>query len=310
MKKITILLSTYNGEKYLSPLLDSLLQQKTMGGELDIEIFVRDDGSKDKTTEILKEYANKHLLILGEVGQNVGFAESFSWLIKNAPKSDFYALCDQDDIWLPEKLEKAVKRLEKEDASIPLQYSTNLIVVNDELKEITRDTHIHMSKNSPTQFEENILQNNTYGCTIVINETLRALYEQIPSGTIMFHDYILTILATGLGKCIFEENPQILYRQHANNTVGFYKGSFRNIIRSIKFVFKNDLKNSKAQNVKICKNYFYSLFSPEKQNFIDLIVNYKEDKTSKKQLIQFIKRNIKNKFIKNYSLFLIRFNKF
>lgn len=310
-KTVTIILSTYNGEQYLRPLLDSVLAEDTRDGELTISLFVRDDGSKDGTVEILKEYADKGLLTLADYGkENVGFAKSFSWLINHAPQSDYYAFCDQDDIWLPHKISNAITVLEKENSDIPLLYSTNLIVVDKNLKEITRDTHIHMSRNSPYQFEENILQNNTYGCTIVINDTLRKLYNRVPDDEVRAHDYLLTVLATGLGKFIFDENPQLLYRQHNNNAIGFYKGSLRNIIRSAKFMFQYDLKNAKLQNVKICKMCFYDMFSEQQQKFIDLLINYRTDKAAKKELLRFIKKNIKNSFIRFYSRFLIRQNKF
>ena len=78
---------------------------------------------------------------------------------------------------------------EAEDETLPLMYSTNLIVTDKNLKEITRETHLHYTRNSPTQFEENLLQNNTYGCTIVINERLRELYIKVPVEDIKFHDY-------------------------------------------------------------------------------------------------------------------------
>lgn len=306
-KTITILLSTYNGEKFLKQLLNSVLAQDTQDGKLKINLFVRDDGSSDKTIDILKLYATEGLLTLADYGkENMGFAKSFSWLIKNAPKSDFYAFCDQDDIWLPQKISNAVNALEKEDEKIPLLYNTNLIVVDENLNEITRDTHSILLKGSQHKFEENVLQNNTYGCTVVINDTLRQLYNEIPSEEIRSHDYILAVLATGIGKYIYEDNPQILYRQHRNNTVGFYKGSLRNYLRMIKFFFKYDLKNAKYQNVKICKEFFYDKFPMEYQDFIDKIYYYRTDKTKKKELIKFIKKEIKNKFIKNYSLFLIR----
>lgn len=310
-RSVTVLLSTYNGEKFLKPLLNSILAQDTLDGKLIIKIFVRDDGSSDNTIEILKMYENEGLITLGDFGKaNVGFAKSFSWLIKNAPNSDYYAFCDQDDIWLPHKISNSVNALEKEDKEIPLLYNTNLIVVDEELNEITRDTHSILLKDSQQRFEERVLQNNTYGCTVVINDALRKLYSVIPSEEIRSHDYILAVLASGLGKFIYEENPQILYRQHRNNTVGFYKGSLRNYLRMIKFFFKYDLKNSKYQNVKICKEYFYDKLSLEHQSFIDKLYYYKTDKIKKKELIKFIKKEIKNKYIRNYNLFLIRRGKF
>lgn len=307
MKKVCVLLSTYNGEKYLRPLLDSVLNQK----DVDVLIFARDDGSKDFSRDILKEYAKTGKLILAETENvNWGFAKSFSWLIKNAPDADFYAYCDQDDIWLENKLKNAVDRLSQEDENLPLLYHTNLIVVDKDLKEITQDTHLHMTKNSPYQFQESVLQNMTYGCTIVFNNQLRRLYEKIPEEEIRFHDYTLTVIANGLGKVIFEENPQILYRQHGNNTVGFYKGSWKNLIRTAKFVFTNDLKNNKIHEAEICYKYFAGRLSEDKLDFIKLLMGYRKDRKEKKELIKFIKKNIKNKFVKSYSLFLIRLNRF
>jgi rhamnosyltransferase len=152
MKSVCVLLSTYNGEKYLKELLDSVLNQNCED-KIKVSIFVRDDGSSDNTTNILKEYEqNGKIILFGHGGCNLGFAKSFSSLLANAPLSDYYAFCDQDDIWLPDKLISAVERLEKEDNNeIPLLYSTNLIVVDKDLNEITRDTHIHMTKNPKHQ---------------------------------------------------------------------------------------------------------------------------------------------------------------
>lgn len=313
MKKICVLLSTFNGEKYLKELIDSVLKQDTKNGYLQITLFARDDGSSDGTVNILKHYAEKNLITLYDDGKpscNLGFSKSFSNLLKRAPKADYYSFCDQDDVWLPKKLINAVNAFEAEDETLPLMYSTNLIVTDKDLKEITRETHLHYTRNSPTQFEENLLQNNTYGCTIVINERLRELYLKVPVEDIKFHDYTMAVIASGAGKFIYEDNPQILYRQHDGNTIGFYKGSLKNVYRSLEFFFKNDLQNNKYRNVKICSDYFYDLLPENRKRFVDLLVNYRNDKLKKKKLINYIETKISNPFIKNYSLFLIRLNKF
>lgn len=304
MKKVCVLLSTYNGEKYLRELLNSVLNQT----DVDFQIFVRDDGSSDSTVEILKEYQEKGLLTLGDCGKNLGFSRSFSWLIDNAPYCDYYACCDQDDIWLPKKLSNAVSALSACD-DIPALYNTNLIVVGKDLKEITRKSHIHRSANPKKPFAETVLQNMVYGCTVVFNNKLRELYKTIPSHLIFSHDYTLTGLATAFGKAVYEENPQILYRQHDNNTVGFYKGSLRNIIRTLKFAFHNDFKGFKYREALIYKYLFFDKLSDDNKLFIDLVTSYRFDKKKRKQLKRYIKQNIDNKFIKNYSLSLIRLKK-
>ncbi|HOV15546.1 MAG TPA: glycosyltransferase, partial [Spirochaetota bacterium] len=118
--KINILMSTYNGEKYLKEQLDSLLNQTYKN----IKIYIRDDGSSDNTLNILKEY-NKENKINLFVGENIGFVKSFFWLIKNSDNADYYSFSDQDDVWFPGKLEKAINLLNKYDSQIPTLYFSN-----------------------------------------------------------------------------------------------------------------------------------------------------------------------------------------
>ena len=123
--KVNILLSTYNGEKYLSEQLDSLMNQTYQN----MVIYVRDDGSNDKTLDILYKYqkqdGRKQMIILKEDKPvNLGFMESFWILLRSCEHADYYAFCDQDDVWLPEKVERGVAALEKERNDVPLLYSS------------------------------------------------------------------------------------------------------------------------------------------------------------------------------------------
>ena len=102
-KKVAVVLSTYNGEKYVKEQLDSILKQTYKN----VEIIVRDDGSKDSTVEIIKEYQEKHKNIKLVVGENLGFIKSFFELLKIA-EADYYSYADQDDIWVKNKIELAV----------------------------------------------------------------------------------------------------------------------------------------------------------------------------------------------------------
>lgn len=93
---ITVLMSTYNGEKYLKEQLDSILNQE----QVDLKLLIRDDGSTDGTVNILKEYENSHTNIKWYSGLNLGCGKSFFQLVLDAPKSDYYAFVDQDDVWV------------------------------------------------------------------------------------------------------------------------------------------------------------------------------------------------------------------
>ncbi len=298
MKSVTILLSTYNGEKYLREQLDSLLKQEGV----DFNIFVRDDGSKDNTCEILQEYADKGLLTYVK-GENLGFSKSFSWLINNAPKADFYSCCDQDDVWLSTKVLDGVNALENIDE--PATYFTSLNVVDENLNLITKDSHSHYNNESETLFADNVLMPQINGCTMIFNEKLRQLYSKVPPYNIHGHDYTLVTLASAFGKVVFSNDSKILYRQHSSNCYGFYKGSLRNLIRSVKSFFKHETKGIKSHEAMIYKYYFFDQLKEEDKTFVELMTEYRFNKAKRKQLRKYIKNNIKNKTIKKFSLFLL-----
>ena len=113
-KKVAVLISTYNGKKYLKEQLDSILNQTYPN----IEIVIRDDGSTDSTLELVKEYQEKHSNIRLKEGTNIGFIKSFFKLLEMAD-ADYYAYCDQDDIWLENKIELAVNALNQADNTKP-----------------------------------------------------------------------------------------------------------------------------------------------------------------------------------------------
>ena len=128
MKKVLVLLSTYNGEKYLREQLDSVLSQEGV----DVSLLIRDDGSKDGTLNILKEYSVKDNVNYYE-GVNCGPSESFHDLMRHAKGYDYYAFCDQDDVWNNDKLITAVRLLEEKKQDLPLLYCSNLNVVDEHL---------------------------------------------------------------------------------------------------------------------------------------------------------------------------------
>ena len=116
---VTVAMSTYNGERYLREQIDSILNQKNV----DIVLFVRDDGSKDATLDILGEYSAKYDNVLFSAGNNLGIGKSFYEALRLAPESDYYAFSDQDDVWLQDKVAsgvKALEMLEKDGEGIPL----------------------------------------------------------------------------------------------------------------------------------------------------------------------------------------------
>ncbi len=125
--KLIVLLSAYNGEKYIREQLDSLLAQSLCG----VEIFVRDDGSTDRTRGILEEYREQGMLSW-IAGENLGPSQSFWQLLRNCDDADYYAFCDQDDVWDPDKLEVAVQALQQLDPVNPALYCGDVRVTDAE----------------------------------------------------------------------------------------------------------------------------------------------------------------------------------
>lgn len=309
MKNICVLLSTYNGEKFLGEQLDSLLTQDLESVDYSLKIFVRDDGSKDKTCDILQEYCQKYPNIFSVVcGENLGFAKSFSYLIKNAPDADFYALCDQDDVWLPSKLKNGILALEKRGREFaPNLYATNTKVVNAQLKETHKDTKPFL-KEDCSHFKESIILSNIAGCTMIFNNALRDLYRRIPSENIWAHDYTLGVLANCFGNMIYDENPQILYRQHGNNVFGSGKGIGK-MWKSMKNCFKYQFNGVVYREACNLRYLFFDELPEDKKEFIFLLTDYKFNKKSKKKLRKYIKTHVKSKFHRSASLWPLFFGK-
>ena len=213
--RVAILMSTYNGEKYLHEQIDSLLCQKGVG----VEIFVRDDGSTDSTISLLDEYADKNSNMHLSIGKNLGVSNSFMNLVEHAPDEfDYYAFSDQDDIWLEDKLSKAIEAIE--DIDSPALYYSNQILVD------SRGSEIGLRYNEmPVLSVELLLDaNKASGCTMVWNSDLqKILSTHIPSEEFLrnrFHDEWVAMVASVCGKIVYDENSYILYRQHDNNVVG------------------------------------------------------------------------------------------
>lgn len=212
MKRVLVYLSTYNGEKYLRPLLDSVLAQEGVA----VDLYVRDDGSKDSTLKILSEYAEKSDSIRIEIGGNVGYAKSFWKLFGHENEYDYYAFCDQDDIWLKDKLSRAVELLEREEQSLPLLYTSDVTAVNNEL-EIIDDRLFKVE--GTLNFYQSLQKSIVPGCTFVFNREAFAVLRQY-NGYMESHDWAAYCIVTAFGKIIFDNTTHIYYRMHGQNTIG------------------------------------------------------------------------------------------
>ena len=212
--KIAVLMSTYNGEKYLKEQIDSILNQKT---ELKVVLIVRDDGSKDKTCDILEEYQRKKLLKFTKE-KNIGASKSFLQLLYDNPGYDYYAFSDQDDVWKDDKIQKAYEQIKN--VKTPGIYCSNCELVNDNLISIGRLTH----RNRPNYSKESILTLTScaQGCTTVMNNSFaKILQSKVVKGRFIMHDSLITCLcALTDSELVYDNNPSMLYRIHGKNVFG------------------------------------------------------------------------------------------
>ena len=246
-KKIVVLLSTYNGEHYLRTQLDSILKQKTSH---QLDVMIRDDGSNDGTIQILKQYEMDYPEKISVYYEgNIGYIRSFFELIRKAEGYDYYALSDQDDIWLEDKIEAAVMQCENAAYDGPLLYGSSSFLVNEQL-EIMGETQKNLKG---ITWDNALIQNIFPGHTQVFNDALcKVLKSEIDCSKIYVHDFWITYMALLYGKAIFDNQSHTYYRQHGTNTVGFGKNSVEWIMERLKRIENSDNKKIAAQI-----GYFY-----------------------------------------------------
>ena len=150
-KSVQVVMSTYNGEKYLKEQIDSILSQEGV----DVRLYIRDDGSSDRTTDILASY-QEHKNVKIEKGNNLGFAKSFLTALDECDEADYYAFSDQDDVWEKDKLSTAIEILEEESQSTPLLYCSALQRVDENLNPLHVQSYHGLRINLPSMLTRGV----------------------------------------------------------------------------------------------------------------------------------------------------------
>ena len=270
---VLVLMSTYNGERFLKEQIDSILSQEGV----EIRLLVRDDGSKDHTCEILSDYASRHQNIAWKACKNVGFVKSFSALVRMAlnketgiqgdretrrqgdKEIDFYAFADQDDIWMPKKLITACRALSGKDASKPNLFTSNSMQIDAEGREL----ELFHKGPEPRFRKGNVLVFGTeQGCSMVFNRRAMELYAECEP-QLTWHDRWLYHICYFLGSVTYDHHPLFYYRRHehnalANHQVASLAGEPRKIVRVYRILFKEP---PVTNHVEMAKE-FYDHFSP------------------------------------------------
>lgn len=198
-----------------------------LDGRENITVLIRDDGSTDKTRDILSDYEGREgFRIL--YGENVGLNESLQILFTQAdPECLYYAYADQDDVWLPNKLSLATAALEKESATAPVMYTARSYLID---KEGNRIGVTRMPRRAPS-FPNAMVQNICIGHTQVYNRPMLALLRDSYSDDMLVTDHWAYLLASAFGKIVYDSTPTTLYRQHGSNAIG-YGHNLRTVLRN------------------------------------------------------------------------------
>ncbi len=230
---VTILMATYNGERYLEQQLESLLKQT-----VDVRIVITDDCSTDTTYDILMKYEKAYpdIIEINKRDTNSGNAAINFFEMMKKYKDDYIMLCDQDDVWKPDKAEKSLRKLKEMEAQygkdMPLLVHSDLCVVDENL-EVLDESYIHRVNADYSKHKLNniIIQNTLTGATAMYNRALADMIIGEPKYMVM-HDWWLILIASAFGEVDYIPEATIYYRQHGHNVVGSTN------MRSAKYMLK------------------------------------------------------------------------
>ena len=219
---ITVLLAAYNGERFLPAQLDSLSAQT----ETDFQVLFQDDGSADRTPEILAEAARRdpRFVPAQEQGRHLGAVGNFLSLLRQA-EGDLIMFCDQDDVWEPDKIQtlaRAMRDAAADAGEIPLMVHSDAVII-DENGQVTEPSFFRLQGWDPGAVTLNrlLVQNNATGCMMMLNRPLADLVVRHGDPEKMFmHDWFIALTAAAFGRIVFVDRPLTRYRQHGENAVG------------------------------------------------------------------------------------------
>ena len=209
---MNLLLATYNGVRYLHKQLQSVESQTLpVAG-----ITVRDDGSTDGSEVLVQKWAEDRPNVRWLQGPRLGAAKSFLALLDGCEDEyDYFAFADQDDVWLPDKIERAVFCLSRKGADEPAMYCSRVEYVDESLR------HVAYSKiPKKVGFANALVENVAIGCTVVLNRSARSLIRRGVPKQVLMHDWWCYLVISAFGKVVFDERPSMKYRQHASNAIG------------------------------------------------------------------------------------------
>ncbi len=253
-QEVLILLATWNGESFLKEQLASIAEQTHRNWR----ILAADDGSTDSTISILEEFGAHHpghLCLLR--GDSPGSAKgNFFRLLREAPKAPYYAFCDQDDVWAPEKLSTLVAACQEVESHaetpVPCAVYSDLVVVNEELGVIGPSFMRQIvARPERCTLGSLLVENSAPGCAMLFNHNLRERFAEYegPLDDVIMHDWWIALLAKVFGYLTYVPEPLVQYRQHGNNSLGSVQRGGPSFVLGKLFTQEDEMRRVVRQGV-------------------------------------------------------------
>lgn len=280
MAEIDILVAAYNGDRFIAEQIESLLAQTFQ----DIRILIRDDGSTDKTPEIIEGYTQKYPDKIEIVHDNVvckSPAKNFMELLRHA-EADYVMFCDQDDIWLPDKVQASLRHMkeaERKNPDLPVLVFSGMKLVDADLNSLGRLMCVDVPERRYT-FRELLPCNCAAGCTYIMNRTAYSGLGEYEDGIVM-HDWWAMLYASAFGVIEHIPSALMLYRQHENNAIGAGSDKYKRLRGVKKFVHNlvnrpigeffeaRERYRAEKKCMELFVSRYYDMLSPERQKQLD-----------------------------------------
>lgn len=283
MEKVAVLMSYYDGDSYIEEQIESILNQE-VDPNVQLDLFVRDDGSPTSDLAILKKYHHEKKINLIK-GANLGVKMSFFKLLRDIKDYDFYFFSDQDDVWVKDKVQVMLNEFKKYDNDDPVGIYSDLFVADKDAKptgRLMKKGILPVTSSDPRSSSKYILRYyEVTGASFAINETCRkmavAMGEKVFEKTLM-HDATIAFMLTSVGKLVYMDIPLVYYRQHGNNLIGAKEQtSLLENIRNIKAIIEGKVK--KIYELYIVNENCKALINPERALLIRKIMTHRSCKS-------------------------------
>jgi glycosyltransferase involved in cell wall biosynthesis len=228
--KIVVLMSTFNGERFVVEQLKSIVDQLPS----EAQVLIRDDGSTDATVKLIEQFDDRRVTLI--CGENIGFCKSFFALIDATPAdAEIVFLSDQDDVWLPNKVDRVCGFL-REKKLVPAAYCGRMQLVDSELRLLGFSPKYKRGASFECALAENIMS----GCASAFNRAALAVISKHGDlRLIHFHDWWVYLVVSAFGEVFVDDVPTIMYRQHGKNVIGMGAGLHR-AVNVLRFLVKNN----------------------------------------------------------------------